>query len=99
MFSQTRDQNGIMIGSWQRGKREEHTWQGAHPCEKGGLKLIFEGEAENTQTKMEKPNATEAEWDEEVEAVPSDQRSLQRKESKGQISRPQVTALTSVECS
>lgn len=33
----TKDQNGIITGSWQRVRREELTWQGAHPNEKGGF--------------------------------------------------------------
>lgn len=73
MFFQTKDQNGIMICFWQRVGREELTWQGAHPCEKGGLKLIFEGEAEKILTKMEKPNIRKTDWDKEMEVVSSDQ--------------------------
>lgn len=39
------------------GGREELTWQNAYSCENGSLKLIFEGEAGKTLTKMEKPNS------------------------------------------
>lgn len=38
------------------GGREELTWQDAHSCENGSLKLIFEGEAGKTLKKVEKPN-------------------------------------------
>lgn len=68
---------------WQRLRREELTWQGAHPREKWGLKLIFEGEAEKTLAKVEKPKTMEAEWDKKVEAVSRDsRRSIHREESK-----------------
>lgn len=82
LFFPSKDQNGVMIGFWQRLGREELTWQGSHPCEKGGLKLIFEGEAEKTLTTMEKPNTMEAEWDKDMEAVPNDSRILYMEESK-----------------
>lgn len=71
-----------MICFWQRVGREELIWQGAHPREKGGLKLIFEGEAEKKRlTKMEKPNTRKNDWDKEMEVVPSDrQKPLQGRE-------------------
>ena len=82
LFFPSKDQNGVMIGFWQRLGREELTWQGAHPCEKGDLKLIFAGEAEKNLTTVGKPHTMDSEWDKAVEAAPSDSRSLYREERK-----------------
>lgn len=54
--------------------REGRTYlAGCSPMWEGGLKLIFEGEAEKILTKMEKPNIRKTDWDKEMEVVSSDQ--------------------------